>query len=597
MSGCVGKQRAPAGASGTCTECESCRSKAHDEHAERPFGPQTVQRAARGATRTACVPASVREAIGSTGQPLDAAARGFFEPRFGADLSRVRVHADARAARSAEDVNAFSYTVGTHVVFGPQQYAPHTSAGRSLLAHELAHVLQQRSGAAPPAGVSRPADSAELQADRLAEDVVRSGEGPVYEKPRTARSALGSTANAAPTTSKLRVQRKIRLGGTNLDARGADRLAQDLIRGDLRDVVPKVVPAQLVLETVREMQRVSDVLEFAEAKDVASDVRERVLVSHYIRASQGSTLRHKGFSYPNRAGDGTAGVGPKVNDDAKALWGAAQDPDGDYFFDLSAAGAKNPYQSLVKLFTEQNDPHKRTLIHCDYLLSVIRFRSFAETIGVERFNALVAVGALSAPGEPPMRLKWDGFDDLTKLPSITLPIVGTIPLAKAAPLHQVTVASKKDFVIGDHVVFYNHPTYDALIEGVGGVWRLENAIVVDRSGGQFRYQGHGYFTPVPEDVLLDGMIRQYNKHVDEALGIVRRMDNPKTKAAAGAEKVTKYPNIWPKASSHGWEISGKGLCDTTATRDLKHLTRAEAPGLVDPCSGDIVVRRPAEQKP
>jgi len=78
------------------------------------------------------------------GQPLNAETRAFFEPRFGADFSRVRVHAGAGANESAQALNALAYTTGHDVVFGRGQYQPETAAGRRLLAHELTHVLQQR---------------------------------------------------------------------------------------------------------------------------------------------------------------------------------------------------------------------------------------------------------------------------------------------------------------------------------------------------------------------------------------------------------------------------------------------------------------------
>jgi hypothetical protein len=79
----------------------------------------------------------------SPGQPLDAATRDFFEPRFGHDFSAVRVHADASAARSARDLNAYAYTVGHDIVFAEGRFAPRTPEGRRLIAHELAHVVQQ----------------------------------------------------------------------------------------------------------------------------------------------------------------------------------------------------------------------------------------------------------------------------------------------------------------------------------------------------------------------------------------------------------------------------------------------------------------------
>jgi len=92
-------------------------------------------------------PASVHEALRSPGQPLDAATRAYFEPRFGHDFSNVRVHTDDRAAESARDVSAVAYTVGRHVVFGRGLYPPSSLYGRRLLAHELAHVAQQGSAA------------------------------------------------------------------------------------------------------------------------------------------------------------------------------------------------------------------------------------------------------------------------------------------------------------------------------------------------------------------------------------------------------------------------------------------------------------------
>ena len=81
----------------------------------------------------------------SPGQPLDAAMRAFFEPRFGHDFGNVRVHVDDNARESARAVDALAYTVGRDVVFASGQYAPAAPAGRKLIAHELSHVVQQRS--------------------------------------------------------------------------------------------------------------------------------------------------------------------------------------------------------------------------------------------------------------------------------------------------------------------------------------------------------------------------------------------------------------------------------------------------------------------
>jgi Domain of unknown function (DUF4157) len=103
-----------------------------------------VQRKATAPVTPVEAPPIVHETLRSSGQPLDASTRAFFEPRFGGDLSGVRVHTDGTAAESARAVNALAYTVGPHVVFGRGQYAPAAQTGRSLLAHELAHVMQQK---------------------------------------------------------------------------------------------------------------------------------------------------------------------------------------------------------------------------------------------------------------------------------------------------------------------------------------------------------------------------------------------------------------------------------------------------------------------
>lgn len=117
----------------------------------RPSGEEgaiTVSRKAE-VRPVAGVPASVDSVLHSPGAPLSASTRAFFEPRFGEDLSHVRVHTDGMASRSAREVNALAYTVGPHVVFGAGRYEPGTFQGQRLLAHELTHVLQQgrRTGA------------------------------------------------------------------------------------------------------------------------------------------------------------------------------------------------------------------------------------------------------------------------------------------------------------------------------------------------------------------------------------------------------------------------------------------------------------------
>ncbi|MFD5633416.1 DUF4157 domain-containing protein [Streptomyces sp. NPDC127077] len=86
----------------------------------------------------------VAEVLASTGQPLDRSVRSRMEGGFSHDLSDVRVHTDARAAQSARALTARAYTFGRNVVFGADQYRPGSRQGERILAHELAHVVQQQ---------------------------------------------------------------------------------------------------------------------------------------------------------------------------------------------------------------------------------------------------------------------------------------------------------------------------------------------------------------------------------------------------------------------------------------------------------------------
>ena len=142
-------------AGGGCADCEKKKG--------------SLQRQATGNHAIHDVPPIVHDVLRSSGQPLDEATRAYMEPRFGHDFSGVRVHADPKAAQSAQAVDALAYTFGSHIVFGTHQHAPGNSAGRELMAHELAHVVQQQHVAAGTTvtNVSQPNDAGETSADQL----------------------------------------------------------------------------------------------------------------------------------------------------------------------------------------------------------------------------------------------------------------------------------------------------------------------------------------------------------------------------------------------------------------------------------------------
>jgi len=112
--------------------------------------PPRIQRYAGQTTEGRdTAPASVDHVLSKSGRPLEPALQQDMEQRFAYDFSRVRVHSDPVAEESAQEVNAHAYTVGQNIVFGAGRFAPGTHEGRRLIAHELTHVVQQRSGGEP----------------------------------------------------------------------------------------------------------------------------------------------------------------------------------------------------------------------------------------------------------------------------------------------------------------------------------------------------------------------------------------------------------------------------------------------------------------
>ena len=130
--------------------CEKCKGEASDEEHGRvqrkPLAPQISTLSSSPGNSGMEAPPIVHEVLRSPGKPLDARTRAYFEPRFGYDFSRVRVHRDGRAAESARTVNALAYTVGNHIALGD---SPDSESGQRILAHELTHVVQKEKESAP----------------------------------------------------------------------------------------------------------------------------------------------------------------------------------------------------------------------------------------------------------------------------------------------------------------------------------------------------------------------------------------------------------------------------------------------------------------
>jgi hypothetical protein len=186
------------GSSGSGGDCEQCQQ----EKQEKKEG-QTLQRKALGPAESSVAPPIVHEVLNLPGQRLDAATRCLMEHRFGHDFSRVRVHADPRSGESAQVMNALAYTVGNDVVFEAGQYAPHRREGRKLLAHELAHVVQQGGRPARSQGelaVSSSNDASEQEASEITDRFERDAWFEPKAESKAFPSDLRSRVSSNPTT-------------------------------------------------------------------------------------------------------------------------------------------------------------------------------------------------------------------------------------------------------------------------------------------------------------------------------------------------------------------------------------------------------------
>ena len=184
--------------------------------AARPPGPLTLSLAGRpgamqrhGAGGAFAVEAGQVGLLSGGGRPLPDAVRGKMEAALGADFSNVRVHVGPQAER----IGAIAFTVGSDIYFAPGRYQPDTMHGQQLLGHELAHVVQQRSGRVKNplgSGIAVVQDHAlEAEADRLGQRAA----APV--------SLSGSVQRSAPRDFRV-----VNLPGrVRVEALGHDRLA------------------------------------------------------------------------------------------------------------------------------------------------------------------------------------------------------------------------------------------------------------------------------------------------------------------------------------------------------------------------------------
>ncbi len=126
-------------------KCDSCEE---EKETETVFRKESFAAAMEPPPEE--ISSTVKRTLNYGGKSLDENSRAFFEPRFGIDFSHIQIHNDSHAADSARSINARAYTFSNNIVFGKGEYQPENEAGKALLAHELAHVAQQKNGSISP---------------------------------------------------------------------------------------------------------------------------------------------------------------------------------------------------------------------------------------------------------------------------------------------------------------------------------------------------------------------------------------------------------------------------------------------------------------
>lgn len=128
-------------------KCAACEKEDEEKHAHRkPLSDSVTSISRKSGDGSGAVHPSVERSIQSRkglGQSLPGETKNFMEQRIGADFGNVRVHTDSSAVQLSRELNAKAFTTGSDIYFNSNQYAPHSEAGKQLLAHELTHVVQQ----------------------------------------------------------------------------------------------------------------------------------------------------------------------------------------------------------------------------------------------------------------------------------------------------------------------------------------------------------------------------------------------------------------------------------------------------------------------
>jgi hypothetical protein len=410
------------------------------------------------------------------------------------------------------------------------------------------------------------------------------------------------------------IQRKVILNGKEMSAKNRAAFLK----------ARKWTHPTLAAQIMEDMASAGDPFDFKDDAELEEELHKRLSTVSHMEESQRSTEvkgdKQTAFGYPFTGA--SQFYGPRVNYAAREYWdptvpdtydirkdkaknellkskprhercGVYGDPCGDYGWKLSKKGRDDPYHAIAYLFKPQ-PAHKRSLLHCDYLISLVNFMSLADAVGAAEFNKRVAKF-----GAGNIVLRWNAFDDLnadTFKRSSSGDFVGSAPVKGLASTQRVRPSSEADLVLGDHVVFFNHLAYDLINERIGNAWRLENAVLVSKVKGQDVFLGHGsgYKTA---GQMREKLAEEFNDVAGKALALHARTQakDKKTKDAASKDLAAKFPRV----KDVGGEARVQGtasLCTVPLDEKLHRLKPAEVIGPRSPCDVSLMneVERPIE---
>jgi hypothetical protein len=294
---------------------------------------------------------------------------------------------------------------------------------------------------------------------------------------------------------------------------------------------------------LRDILAVPTGLDYQNEKELKDDVLKRLRVSQLMQESQAQP--RDGFDYPEsmNADSGCPDYRPptpsdpaglanaRVNKAAREYWSPPKFDRpylGPYYFELTSAGRDDAFEALTTLFIPQDSICDKTLIHCDYLVNVVEFRAYAESLGTRKFNNLVRGGRIQ------MTLSYTGFGDWSKDP---------LKSPKAIGYQNVRPTAKDDLVIGDHVIFWNHLAFDGLNVRKYSPWRLENAVLIDKTeSGEDLFEGHGSGIKTEHGMLRELVKADggFNYLARQALALTAAIDSGQPKQA---QLTQEFPQV------------------------------------------------------